>query len=160
MRTRFVICLVLLCCSRMLIAADDIEFQRDIRPILSNSCFHCHGPDEEHREANLRLDTRDGLFRDEGGVVIVDVARPAKSELLRRLFADDESELMPPPESERSLTKEQKVLLRRWIESGAKYSQHWSFESPQRPSVPKLPDASDIPNPIDAFVRVSLSRSR
>ena len=99
--------------------AGSIDFQRDIRPILSENCFHCHGPDERRRKAKLRLDTRDGLFRTSDGVTVVVPGKPDGSELVKRILSDDEDEVMPPPDLTRRLTAEQKSLLRRWVQSGA-----------------------------------------
>lgn len=127
---------------------DPVSFTRDIRPILSNNCFHCHGPDENTREADLRLDTRDGLL-DFGPVVAGSVA---DSELFRRITAHDTDELMPPPESNKRLTDEQIRLLKRWIEQGATWEQHWSFRQPVDHPVPDANDDRWCRNEIDHFI--------
>src|SRR5688572_20734037 len=98
-------------------AADEVDFDRDIRPILSDKCFFCHGPDPKRREADLRLDERDVAL--ELGAIVP--GKPEESELVRRIFADSEDERMPPPESRKRLTDAQKELLREWIAAGANY---------------------------------------
>src|SRR5688572_17596081 len=117
-------------------AEKEVNFARDIRPILSDTCYHCHGPDEATREAELRLDTREGLFRTDGDVTVVSPSHPEASELIRRIVSDDPDEKMPPPDSQRSLTAEQINLLRSWVESGAAWEGHWSFQPIVRPPVP------------------------
>ena len=123
--------------TNMLPAADEpLDFGRDIRPILSNACFECHGPDEEQREADLRLDTDSGAFAKLDDGPLLTPGKPGESQLFLRITSDDESERMPPVESEKSLSPEQIDLLRRWIEQGAKWSQHWAFIPPVRPELP------------------------
>jgi hypothetical protein len=141
---------------------DELDFARDIRPILSDNCYHCHGPDEETREADLRLDTRDGLFRTMGDVAVVSPSKPETSELIRRIFTDNPDEKMPPPDSQRSLTPEQAKLLRNWVESGATWEGHWSFQPIVVPPVPVLaveePSSYKPRNEIDHFVLERLRR--
>lgn len=133
------------------VTADEIEFDRDIRPILSENCYHCHGPDAKKREAELRLDTRDGLLAKRDDLHVVVPGKPAESELIRRISSSDEDEQMPPPETKLALSEREKNLLRAWIESGAEWNGHWSFEPIVRPDVPQT--ASDWPrNEIDRFV--------
>ncbi|MFN7732711.1 MAG: DUF1549 domain-containing protein, partial [Pirellula sp.] len=129
-------------------APERIEFNRDIRPILSDQCFYCHGPDANHRQADLRLDDRDAAY-EHGAVVAGD---PAKSGLIERVFSDDSTRLMPPPESNKKLTAEQKELLRRWIEQGAEYQNHWAYEPVLKPEVPLDGTA------IDTLVRARLEK--
>ena len=143
-------------------AGDEIDFARDIRPILSDNCYHCHGPDEKTREAELRLDTRDGLFRTAGDVAVVSPNQPDASELIRRIVAADPDDKMPPPDSQRNLNAEQIKLLRRWVESGAPWEGHWSFQPVVAPPVPAFA-AEDSPgykprNAIDHFVLERLHR--
>ena len=109
---------------------DPPDFSRDIRPILSDHCFACHGPDEQTREADLRLDTAEGLSS------VVTAGNSSKSELLARAESNDTEILMPPPEFHKPLSPSQRQLLTDWIESGAAIEQHWSFRSPARPSLP------------------------
>ncbi|QEF97725.1 Planctomycete cytochrome C [Stieleria maiorica] len=127
-------------------AQDTLQFNRDIRPILSENCYHCHGPDASAREADLRLDTEDGAK--EWAIVAGDADA---SEVVARIVSDDPDTLMPPPDSERSLSENQKQLIRRWVDQGASYQAHWSFQSPIAPHVPVVADDHAV-NPIDHFV--------
>ncbi len=127
---------------------EPVNFSRDIRPLFSNTCFKCHGPDSNTREAGLRLDSEHNVF-EEAEVVVA--GQPAASELFQRLVSDDADLLMPPPESGRSLTPQQIELIRKWIEQGAQWGPHWSFVPPTSPPIPDL--NSDWPrNGIDHFV--------
>jgi len=137
-------------------AEDGLRFDRDIRPILSNKCFVCHGPDAEVRQGGLRLDERAAAFEpgDSGQPAIVP-GKPGESELVRRIFAEDEGERMPPADSNKQLTDQEKELLQKWIASGADWQAHWSFETPKRPEPPA--GAEDwAKNPIDRFVLTRL----
>ncbi len=127
-----------------------LRFNRDIRPILSENCFHCHGPDEENREAGLRLDVRDAAH--EYAVVPGDVEA---SELIARIESEDPDSVMPPPGSERALTPAEIDSLRRWIEQGGAYQSHWSLVAPTRPPAPEK-SAGTI---IDAFVDEAIDRA-
>lgn len=104
---------------------EKVSYNRDIRPILSDNCFSCHGPDEHGRKADLRLDTRDGAFS--GETVVVVAGKPDESELIARILTPDPDDLMPPPESHKKLTPAQIELLSRWVEEGAEYEEHWAF---------------------------------
>ncbi len=141
---------------------DEVDFARDIRPILSDNCYHCHGPDEETREADLRLDTKEGLFRNDGNLAVVTPNQPQASELIRRIVSVDADEKMPPPDSQRSLTPQQIELLRDWVESGAAWEGHWSFQPIVLPRVPSLDQEESAVarshNEIDRFVRERLVR--
>ncbi len=141
-------------------SASRIDFTREIRPLLSDRCFRCHGPDASKRKAKLRLDVREGAFRKMGaGWAIVKPSDPAKSEVVRRIFSDDFEEMMPPPESNLSLTDDEKALLKRWVAEGAEYRPHWSFASVS-PGTPPAPAGGPVPaNPIDAFVRARLEQA-
>ncbi len=131
-------------------AAEKIEFNRDIRPILAENCFRCHGPDRNARKADLRLDRREEAVK-AGAIVPGDVE---KSKLVQRILAGDAEKLMPPPEAKKSLQPEQKELLRRWIAAGAEYQPHWSFlPVPRNVAVPTpVGPGGWSRNPIDAFV--------
>ncbi|MDF1840381.1 MAG: PSD1 and planctomycete cytochrome C domain-containing protein [Rubripirellula sp.] len=133
--------------------AEEVDFARDIRPILSENCSFCHGPDEETREADLRLDTATGAAN------VIEPNDSEASELYRRLITDDVDELMPPPESNRQLSKREIELIRKWIESGASWEQHWSFQSIREVEVPQVSvtDHAPVRNPIDAFVQQKLA---
>ncbi|MEM9283643.1 MAG: DUF1553 domain-containing protein [Verrucomicrobiota bacterium] len=128
-----------------------IEFNRDIRPILSDNCFFCHGPDEADRKAGLRLDMEADALADLGGYAAIAKGDSEASELVARIFDDDPHSIMPPPESSRRLTEAQKDLLRRWIDQGAEWQQHWAFEDPVERELPVA--GADWPvNGIDHFV--------
>ncbi len=130
-----------------------VDFNRDVIPILSNNCFHCHGPDPDNRKAGLRLDIRDVAIKQaESGATAIVPGKPDDSELVRRIFSDDPDERMPSKESNKSLTDSQKQVLRRWIAAGAEYKPHWSFVVPQRPPTPHVKQANWAKNPIDNFV--------
>jgi hypothetical protein len=138
-----------------------VDFRFQIRPLLSDRCFRCHGPDASKRKAKLRLDTREGAFKDIGdGWSIVKPGDPSRSELIRRINSDFEDDVMPPPVSHLSLSEAEKALLKRWIVEGADYQPHWSLIPVHAVEVPKLgPPAEIVANPIDAFVRARLARS-
>ncbi|MAB79282.1 MAG: hypothetical protein CMJ89_08005 [Planctomycetes bacterium] len=126
------------------------SFARDIRPILSNNCFDCHGPDEDVREADLRLDQPGQAFRDLGGYAAVVPGRPMESELYLRISDPDDP--MPPVESGKKLTVEDIERIREWIAAGALWEEHWAHKTPLRPAVPELADTSWPRNAIDHFV--------
>ncbi len=111
---------------------EQVDFNRDIRPILSDNCFYCHGNDPDHRKAKLRLDVREDALAKEAFVP----GKPGESLLVERILSDDEDELMPPPDSNKKLTQRQKDLLAKWIEQGAEYRQHWSYEPPVKAEIP------------------------
>jgi Protein of unknown function (DUF1553)/Protein of unknown function (DUF1549)/Planctomycete cytochrome C len=129
-------------------AAEDISFNEEIRPILSDKCFACHGFDAKKRKAGLRLDTFEGATADNEGSRAIVPGDLAKSELWRRVTTKDEDDVMPPPDSQKTLSEKERALLKQWIEQGAKYQKHWAFEPPA-----KAPGGS-----IDAFVKARLSR--
>ena len=131
-----------------------VDFNRDIQPILSENCYHCHGPDGHARKADLRLDRKEGTYgKNEDGRAIVAPGKPDDSELISRIFSTDKDEVMPSPKSNRKLTEAQKVLLKKWVEQGAPWAEHWAFIAPKKSEVPK-PDAAlgTVRNVIDAFV--------
>jgi len=129
-------------------AAEPVEFNRDIRPILSDLCFQCHGPDPKQRKGDLRLDLEKAVFADRGGWKAVEPGKPDKSELLRRLTADDE-ERMPPKGSARTATAQEIELVKRWIEQGAGWQQHWALVAPVRRQPPTVAGST---HPIDRFL--------
>lgn len=132
--------LCLLLASLSALSAEDLRFNRDIRPILSENCFYCHGQDPKHREAGLRLDVRAEAIKENDGVFAIVPGHPEKSEMLKRLLSHDADEQMPPPESNRKVTPAQIELVRRWIAQGAPYEKHWSFVPPEKASAPKVAD--------------------
>ena len=109
----------------------EIDFNKDIKPILSENCYYCHGPDENTREAKLRLDDFDSAIAEKNGIAAIVPNHPDDSELVYRIISDDPEEIMPPPESKLKLTQNQKNLLKEWIKSGAKYDEHWAFIKPE-----------------------------
>ena len=132
-----------------------ISFNREIRPILSEQCFSCHGFDAKHRKADLRLDTREGALADNDSVRAIIPGDPAKSELWKRLLSTDPEEVMPPPEAHKpKLTAKQRETLRRWIEEGAPYEPHWAFTAPQRPALKEKGPAA-----IDALIDSGLKEA-
>ena len=139
-------------------SAGSVEFNRDIRPILSDNCYTCHGPDKANRKTSLRLDNEASVFTDLGGHQAVVPGDPEKSELYLRISTEDESRRMPPIYSERKLTTSQIALVRQWIEQGAKWQKHWSFIPPVTPDLPKVKDRPWVRNPIDYFVLERLER--
>ncbi|MEZ5300113.1 MAG: PSD1 and planctomycete cytochrome C domain-containing protein [Verrucomicrobiales bacterium] len=137
-------------------SAREIEFNRDIRPILSNNCFHCHGPDDKKRDADLRLDSFEGATADLGGYAAVVPGKPDESELLLRVTEEAGDDLMPPAKSKKPpLTGEQVALLREWIAQGAKYEGHWAF-LPIRKDPPPAIDDPWVRNGIDRFILARL----
>lgn len=130
-----------------------VDFQRDVRPILSDRCFKCHGPDVEKRKAKLRLDvSEDARLPAKSGEHAVVPGKPEASELVARIFASDEKEIMPPPEMKKPLSEEQKAVLKRWIAEGAEYQPHWAYVKPVTPVLPPVKQSGWVRNPIDAFV--------
>ncbi|HEY8749052.1 MAG TPA: PSD1 and planctomycete cytochrome C domain-containing protein [Tepidisphaeraceae bacterium] len=138
-------------CATFSSAADTpakLGYNRDIRPLLSDNCFACHGPDKNKRKAKLRLDDRASALEIEAFVP----GKPDQSELIKRIFSTDPKEKMPPPESNKKLTDAQRLLLKTWIEQGAEYEPHWAYIAPKRPAVPPVSDAARVKNPLDAFI--------
>jgi hypothetical protein len=134
-----------------------VRFNRDIRPILAENCFQCHGPDPGARKAGLRLDREEGFFaaREKTGATVVK-GKPEESPLYRRVTHQDPDEVMPPPESHKALKPAEKDLLRRWIAQGAPWEPHWSFIKPERPALPPVRNEKWARNPIDRFVLARL----
>jgi hypothetical protein len=139
MTTRIVALLSVLASFASVSAENKLQFNRDIRPILSDNCFLCHGPDKDHRKAGLRLDERESALKTKAIVP----GDPKASELVARIRAKDKEELMPPVASHKKLTEEQKKLLERWIAEGAEYQGHWAYVKAVRPEVPAGHDAID-----------------
>ena len=135
-------------------SAAPVNFSREVLPILSDRCFHCHGPDPSHRKAELRLDDESHAKTAKDGLAAIVPGDLDKSEIWQRIISPDEDELMPPPDSHRKpLNETERDTLKRWIEEGAVWGKHWSFEKPVRPAVPAGAD-----HPIDAFVRAKLEK--
>jgi hypothetical protein len=138
-------------------AQEKITYNRDIRPILSNNCFLCHGRDEKNRKAKLRLDVRESATKPgkTGRAPIVPV-KPDESELVRRIFAEDETEVMPPPKSHKKLSAKEKETLKHWIAQGAEYQDHWAYIPPTRPDLPRVQRNDLVRSPVDPFILAEL----
>ncbi len=152
-----------LCISSSLAFAAEkpLDFNREVKPILSNKCFFCHGPDEAERKGGtdgLRLDTAEGATADLGGHAAIVPGNPSKSELFARITTDDADLAMPPRETGKQLTAEEIAILKKWIEQGAKYSQHWSYVPPQRPAVPAVKNNAWPKNDVDRFLLARLEQ--
>lgn len=142
------------------VQADELSFSRDVRPILSEMCFSCHGPDEKGRKGELLLSEMAGALQGgQSGQPAIVPGKPALSEMVKRLHSKDPDERMPPGETKKNLSPAQITILEKWIESGAKYETHWAFVPPTIP--PAITDRpnSNIPHPIDALVRATLARN-
>ena len=132
------------------LSAAEVEFNRDVRPILSDKCFHCHGPDAHNQQSEFRLDSAEHAFADLGGYVAIVAGRPGESELIQRIESDDPDTIMPPSDAPRHLSSDERRVLRQWIKEGGKFDQHWAFARPTKTAVPAGENA------IDYFVRKRL----
>jgi hypothetical protein len=128
---------------------EKVTFNQHIRPIFSDKCFSCHGFDASHRKADLRLDTPEGAYADNEGAKAIVPGKPEQSEAWKRILSTDEDEIMPPPDSHKTLSESEKAIIKRWIEQGAQYQKHWSFEPPAKPAAS---------GSIDSFVAERLKR--
>ncbi|MEI6714821.1 MAG: c-type cytochrome domain-containing protein [Verrucomicrobiota bacterium] len=132
-----------------------ISFNRDIRPILSDTCFHCHGFDPKSRKAGLRLDERAAaLIETKNGVLPIVPGKPEESAIIQRVLTTDADEIMPPVKAHKELTLAQKELLKRWVAEGAVYEPHWAYASLEKPEIPH----NGRSDPVDAFILKSCSR--
>ncbi len=163
--TTMLLCLCILMLGLPLASADNhetaqttVDYTQDIRPILSNNCFACHGPDEKTRQANLRLDTKEGAFSEPSGYPIIVPENPDESELYLRIISDDENYQMPPANFNKTLTPEQIEAIKQWISEGAKWEEHWAFTTPVQPAPPNVTTANWVRNPIDAFILSRLEK--
>lgn len=156
----FLVCSILLCCPVVGTAAlpRKVEYNRDVRPILADKCFRCHGPDSAARQAEMRLDRRQDATVDRNGYRVIEPGKPAASELIRRVTSTDDDERMPPSDSGLKLRPEEFEILRQWIQQGAEYQHHWSFISPRRPAPPQVINHVWPRNAIDRFVLARLKR--
>ena len=132
-----------------------ISFNRDIRPILSNNCFACHGPDAQNRKTDFHFDTQEGAFLQPGVIV---PGNAAQSLLYQHITDPDPTQHMPPPDSGFALTQKQIDLLKRWIDEGAKWDSHWAYSAPKRVEPPTVKNAAWVRNPIDQFILARLER--
>jgi hypothetical protein len=140
-------------------AADELDYNRDIRPILSENCFACHGFDEKARKGKLRLDVAESALAERNGLFRIKPGDPENSDVWWRITSKDEEEVMPPPEAHSRLTESEKLKIKMWIEQGAKYAPHWSLVPPRKTAPPAMtaPASARPLNPIDAFVRARLA---
>lgn len=144
-------------------AAATVDFTREVQPILAEYCFHCHGPDDKDRKAGYRIDVRDPALKggrsDLPGIV---PGKPEASEIIARIFSTDSEEVMPPPKENKPLTPAQKETLKRWVQEGAPYAQHWAFIPPTKtpPPASTPTNSSAAPNAIDAFVEAKLRAAK
>ncbi|MBX7207606.1 MAG: PSD1 and planctomycete cytochrome C domain-containing protein [Verrucomicrobiaceae bacterium] len=140
------------------LAVGKIHFNRDIRPIMSDTCFHCHGPDKNARKANLRLDIREEALKPaKSGDIPITPGKPEKSSIIERIFTTDEDDLMPPEKSHKELTDAQKVLFKQWVAEGAQYEAHWAYTRLERPAAPKVENATFVTrNAVDNFIAAKL----
>jgi hypothetical protein len=141
---------ILILCAASAIAAPTIDFQRQVRPLLSDNCFQCHGPDPDTRMAGLRLDRKDSAF------AVIVPGKPAESRLYQRITAPTAARRMPPERSHKSLTAAQIALLKTWIDEGAPWQEHWAFRAPVKPVPPSVHNAAWSRNPIDRFILARL----
>ena len=118
------------------LAAEEVKYNRDIRPLLSENCFSCHGPDEKARKAKLRLDLPEEALKEHKTGTPIVPGDLQKSEVWARLVSTDEDEVMPPPKSHLKLSAADKAKVKAWLEQGAKYEEHWAFLPPRRPVLP------------------------
>ena len=153
---RLLPCLMLTLVAVLAPAAEKLSYNRDVRPILSDTCFKCHGPDKGNRKAKMRLDVREEALAKEAFVP----GKPAESELVKRIHTSDPDDVMPPAKSARQLNEAQKQILERWISEGAIYEPHWAYIPPQRSPLPKVTDPAWAGNPIDAFIRARLDAEK
>ena len=159
MRERGLGSLVLLVCMAVWAHGDEprVDYDRDVRPILSNNCYACHGPDEAQRQTDYRLDIKaDALAELEDGSFAIVPGTSAKSALLKRITSSDSDDRMPPADSDKRLTAKQIETLRRWIDQGAQWKEHWSFVAPTRPALPTVKDQARVVDEIDQFILARL----
>ena len=141
---------------------ENIDFNFHVKPIISDKCFACHGPDEKERAANLRLDTEKGLYQltEDLSSYVINKENPEKSELLRRIFHDNKSISMPPPESNLILTDHEKSILEKWVMQGAEWKKHWAYIKPSLPKIPQVKNKDWVSNPIDNFVLKNIENNQ
>ncbi len=142
----------------MLPVSAAVDFNSQVRPILSENCFQCHGPDEKHRMAGVRLDTQDGAFATTKRGPLIVAGDPDKSLVLQRMTHAQPARRMPPPAANKNITPAQIETVRRWIAEGAKFQTHWAWTAPVRPDVPTPANKAAVRNPIDAFIQARLER--
>jgi hypothetical protein len=143
-------------------AASEVRFNRDIRPIMADTCFRCHGPDKNTRMTGLRLDIREqALHKTPTGAIPIVPGDPEKSAIVERIFSSSPVRIMPPKYAHKELTQAQKETIRRWVQQGAPYEGHWAYQTVKRPPAPQVAAGKfPIRNAIDAFIQERLRRRR
>lgn len=154
----FLVGTVLIAALPMAAADDVVDFNRDVRPVLSDKCFACHGPDAETREAELRVDLREDALADRGGYAVIVPGDASQSTIMERLTTDDPDEKMPPVDFGKELSKEEIELIGRWIDQGAEWPEHWSFIAPSRNALPEVAEDEDDSSTVDHYVRARLTQ--
>ncbi len=160
---RLLLTWVLILLSVATVSAAPLDFNRDVKPILSNNCYQCHGPDADERKGGsdgLRLDTADGATHDLGGYAAIVPGKPESSEAIKRILSADPDEVMPPKHTGKRLSPREIDVLRRWISEGGRYATHWSYAQPVRPELPKISDAAWVKTPVDRFILSRLDQER
>ncbi|MEX2511735.1 MAG: PSD1 and planctomycete cytochrome C domain-containing protein [Cyclobacteriaceae bacterium] len=140
---------------------EQISYNFHVRPLLSDNCFACHGPDANKRESGLRLDNAEGAYaalKENPEAHAIVPGKPEQSEVVRRLFTDDDSEMMPPPSSNLKLGEQEKEIIRNWIKQGGEYEPHWAFEVPEKSPLPEISNTEWVQNEIDHFILARLER--
>ena len=137
--------------------AEPLDFNLDVRPLLSDRCFKCHGFDKNTRESELRLDVPEGAFANRDGGQAIIPGKPEEALVWQRITSTDPDDVMPPPDSHLKLNEKEKQLIRQWIAEGAEYKEHWALIAPERPDIPKPVNAT-VHNPLDAFIAHRLLR--
>ncbi len=133
-----------------------VSFSREVAPIISSKCYHCHGQDEDSRKAELRLDLREEAIKEHDGVRAIVPGKPEQSALVERILSKDKDDVMPPPKEGHAITPAEAAILRKWIAQGAEYEGHWAFRAPVRPEIPVLQPQEKARNPIDHFIAAGL----
>ena len=132
--------------------AKSVDYNRDVRPVLSRNCFSCHGPDEESRKADLRLDVREGALAERDGTPAIVPGKRGESELYSRLVTTDQDDIMPPVDSGHELTSDEIESIGKWIDGGAPFDRHWAFVPPVRPAIPSVEDRDCVKNRVDKII--------
>ncbi|MFN9910978.1 MAG: c-type cytochrome domain-containing protein, partial [Pirellulaceae bacterium] len=159
---------VLICSANRLLAYQQppVDFQKEVRPILANHCFACHGFDDKSRQADLRLDLPSDPVDPNRAAPTIVPGRPEASEMIRRILSEDPDEIMPPPATKKPLSATQKAVLEQWIAQGARYEKHWAFAPLRRPTPPEFADSTNsstnrlASNPIDRWIRSELAQRK
>ncbi|MCB0520061.1 MAG: hypothetical protein KDD27_14035, partial [Saprospiraceae bacterium] len=171
MATSLALCFLLTQCQREQMMSEisssknlpqTVDFNFHIKPILSDRCFKCHGPDKSKQESELGLNNREGLYKEllkEKGRFVIVPGKPDESELYRRISSQDTDYQMPPPESNLSLTEYEIALIKKWIAQGAEYKEHWAFTPPVKPALPTVKNEDWAKNEIDFFILKTLQEN-